>query len=274
MFIKLGLIALEGIKIMIAQQTTDLQQQYNYAAPFIGMPLWTDKSNTYGGIQTYGLNQSYIQAIIDAGGIPITIPLNLDKNQLWILFNQLDGLFLSGGSDISPELYGGKTTIAQVQYDYERDQTELTLTKWALEFNLPVFGVCRGMQMINVAAGGTLYHDLASDRPDVGKHDFFSVNADRKRIRHSIFIESNSILGNSLGDIAGVNSMHHQSVEKLGTGLRVTAISEDGLIEGIESEAHSLLLGCQWHPEELTTNPNQEKLFTYFVQTSSTAVRV
>lgn len=234
-------------------------------APLIGMPAWSDRSTTFGGVNLFALNQSYVDAVVQAGGIPVMIPLNLDQPALWTLFQRLDGLFLAGGTDIFPGLYGEAATGSEGAFDCDRDRIELQLARWALDHHLPLFGVCRGMQMINVAAGGRLYHDLAHERPEVGRHDFFAQGVERQQIRHNIFIEAGSILGQTLGEIVGVNSMHHQAVKTVGAGLRVTAISEDGLVEGIEGTDHPFVVGCQWHPEELVATPLHADLLHRFI---------
>ena len=238
-------------------------------APLIGMPTWSDDSTAYNGVSLFALNQSYVDAIVEAGGIPFMIPLNLDLDRLWALFCKLDGLFLAGGTDIHPALYDEKVAGSEGRFDDRRDVVEIQLAQWALETDLPIFGICRGMQMINVAAGGTLYHDLKIERPESDKHDFFGAGADRQVIRHNIFVESNSYLGRTLGEIVGVNSMHHQAVKELGAFLNATAISEDGLIEGIEGSEHAFVVGCQWHPEELSADPHQAQLFADFITAAS-----
>ncbi|MEM7800313.1 MAG: gamma-glutamyl-gamma-aminobutyrate hydrolase family protein [Chloroflexota bacterium] len=234
--------------------------------PLIGMPTWIDQSTAYGGVDLFALNQSYINAVVAAGGIPFLIPLNLEREGLWSIFSRLDGLFLAGGTDIHPEHYGETAEGTEGRFDDERDHTELILARWSFEHNVPLFGVCRGMQMINVAAGGTLYHDLATDLPEKERHDFPGVGEIRQQIRHNIFIEADSFLGQTLGEIVGVNSMHHQAIKTVGDRLQVTAISEDGLVEGIEYADGRFVIGCQWHPEELMDDPSQARLLTGFVE--------
>ena len=242
------------------------QEKYQTpAAPLIGIPTWNDQSTAYGGVNLFALNQSYINGIVASGGIPFMIPLNLDMEALWSIFCRLDGLFFAGGTDIYPELYGEELTGTEGRFDHDRDLIELVLARWALDYGLPLFGICRGMQMINIAAGGTLYHDLATERPKADKHDFFGVGEERKVIRHNIFVEADSYLGEALGEIVGVNSMHHQAVKEIGDRLRATAISEDGLIEGIEGIGDEFVLGCQWHPEELMDDPRQSQLLADFI---------
>ena len=246
------------------KQATHFKQQ-PYRRPVIGVPSWIDQSTAYGGVLLYAINQSYINILTAAGAIPFVIPLNLDEEQLWDLFEQLDGLFLSGGTDIDPTFYGEATTGTEGGFDAVRDESELRLARWALETDMPLFGVCRGMQIINVAAGGTLVHDLATDLPQADKHDFFAAGAERAFIRHQVYLDPYSYLGRVLGRSTGVNSMHHQVVNRVGRGLSVTAWSADGLVEGIEGNDQSFVVGVQWHPEELTADPTQAQLFIDFI---------
>ena len=245
---------------------TNLNSQSN-TAPLIGMPTWSDSSVAFNGVPLYALNQSYVDTIVEAGGIPFMIPLNLNRAVLWNLFNQLDGLFLAGGTDISPALYAEEENGKEGRFDQPRDSAEIQLARWALESGLPIFGICRGMQLINVAAGGSLYHDLATDLADVEKHDYFESGAARQTIRHNIFVESDSYLGRTLGEIVGVNSMHHQAIKDLGAGLQVVGTAPDGIIEAVEMPDHPWLVGLQWHPEVTAKqDETQQAIFDALVE--------
>ncbi|MCB0036860.1 MAG: gamma-glutamyl-gamma-aminobutyrate hydrolase family protein [Anaerolineales bacterium] len=243
------------------------QIDYKYMAvqrPLIGIPTWSDNSTVYAGIPLFAINQSYVNAVTRFGALPLLVPLNLPDEMLREIFARLDGLLLCGGTDIDPVYYGQKASNGEGKFDTARDETELKLVRWGLTADLPMLGICRGMQLLNVAAGGTLYHDLAAERPDLGRHDFFSFDRGRRQIRHTVQTTPKSYLRRTLGRSGGVNSMHHQGVRRVGEGLRVTALSHDGLPEGIEAESHPFAVGVQWHPEELTDNPQQARLFADF----------
>jgi putative glutamine amidotransferase len=131
---------------------------------------------------------------------------------------------------------------------------------------MPVLGVCRGAQVINVACGGTLYQDLHSERPDFAKHDYFPPNYERFRISHGLKIKADSRLAHALGTGHEVNSMHHQGIDRLGIGLRAVAVTDDGLVEAVEVPELPYFVGVQWHPEELArTDPHSSSLFYDFV---------
>ena len=239
--------------------------------PLIGITTWIDSSVDYAGVPLYAINQSYVNTLTAAGAIPFLIPLNLDDETLRDIFDRLDGLFLSGGTDINPIHFGEPVTGTEGNFDLLRDETELKLARWALANNLPVLGICRGMQILNVSAGGTLYHDLATDRPDTHRHDFFAGGLKRNEIRHTVSTAPYSYLHRVLGETIGVNSMHHQAVRRVGFGFHITAVSDDGLPEGIEATDHPFAVGLQWHPEELTDDLRQAQLFHDFIAVSAGA---
>ena len=141
------------------------------------------------------------------------------------------------------------------------------LTGWAITEGVPILGICRGMQLINVANGGTLYQDLNDDRPDLCRHNYFSPEFPRDRFSHGIEIAHETMLHDLFGRNTVVNSLHHQGVDQLGDGLKVIAWSENGLPEAIQSIDHELALGVQWHPEALTnSDPRQGNIFRHFVE--------
>jgi putative glutamine amidotransferase len=146
----------------------------------------------------------------------------------------------------------------------------LLLAEWALAAGMPLLGVCRGIQVMNVVCGGTLYQDLHSERPDLLKHDYFPPKFERFRIVHRIDIEPDSLLARALGGVHEVNSMHHQGLADLGEGLRVVARAEDGLVEAVELPPLPFAVGVQWHPEELAkTDQHSSSLFEEFVRAAA-----
>jgi putative glutamine amidotransferase len=238
--------------------------------PLIGVPTGREKSQRFFGLPLYIMNQTYIRVLESLGALPVLIPLQMTEATLHGIFERLDGLFLPGGEDLDPSNYDEARHPQLGAPDKERDRTELLLTRWALEAGMPVLGVCRGIQVINVVCGGTLYQDLHSQRPDLAKHDYFPPNFERYRVSHQVVIEPDSRLARALGAGHEVNSMHHQGIRQLGAALRVVARSEDGLPEGVEIPALPFVVGVQWHPEELAkTDDHSNSLFYEFVASAA-----
>ena len=234
--------------------------------PLIGVPTGREKSQRFFGLALYIMNQTYVRTLENLGALPVMIPLQMSEATLRGIFERLDGLLLPGGEDMDPSTYGAERHPQLGATDKERDRTELLLTEWALAEGMPLLGVCRGAQVINVACGGTLYQDLHSQRPEMAKHDYFPPNFERFRISHSIKIETDSHLADALGSVHEVNSMHHQGIEVVGAGLRPVALSEDGLVEAVEVPELPFMVGVQWHPEELArTDQHSSSLFYNFV---------
>lgn len=240
--------------------------------PVVGIPTQTLQS--LGGVSaeippSWVMSQRYILTLTAAGAVPWLIPL-VDEDTLRGIYEGLDGVFLPGGADIDPATYGSDPHPLCDKTDRERDRVEVALAKWALEEEKPVLGVCRGMQLINVAAGGTLYQDLAEELPGALKHDYFPFRGQafaRDHLAHEVSVASGTRLAQRMG--AGplkVNSMHHQGVRALGQGLVSTAVAPDGLIEAIEGEGNGYLVAVQWHPEALTDNDARTRgIFADFI---------
>jgi putative glutamine amidotransferase len=217
------------------------------------------------------MGQRYIQVLAAAGAVPWVIPLlQDDEATLQAIYEQLDGIFLTGGVDVDPSHYGEDRHPLCGGTDLARDWTELMLVRWAIHDRKPVFGVCRGIQAINVAGGGSLYQDIRTQHPGAIKHDYFPSPGgphQRDSLTHLIRVEAGSRLRDIVGAEEGtVNSMHHQGIKRLAPGLRATAFAPDGLIEGIEGDNGHFLVGVQWHPEELAdVRPDMRRLFTAFL---------
>jgi putative glutamine amidotransferase len=234
--------------------------------PLIGVTTGREKSQRFFGLSLYIMNQTYVRTLENLGALPVMIPLNMSEETLYGTFLRLDGLFLPGGEDIDPSNYGEDRHPLLGATDRERDRTELLLTRWAIQEGMPVLGVCRGVQMINVACGGTLTQDLHTEQPDLAKHDYFPPSFERFRISHAVTIAPDSQLAQAMGQIHEVNSMHHQGIEQVGYGLRVVAHAEDGLPEALEVPELPFVVGVQWHPEELSkTDQMSANLFYNFV---------
>lgn len=196
----------------------------------------------------WGVALDYCAAVEAAGGIPVVLPLSQDASVLEGMFSLLDGLLLPGGFDVDPIHYGEEPSRLLEDVDPLRDLTELYLARRALAEDLPIFGVCRGEQLLNVAAGGSLYQDLhAQSGRETLKH--FQETAE-ERPTHSVEIEPDTILREIVGAAnVRVNSYHHQAVKALAPGFRASARAKDGIVEAIESTTHSYAIGVQWHPE-------------------------
>ena len=233
--------------------------------PLIGIPSRSDQSGRF-GTPVFTQNRTYVAAVATTGGAPVLIPLNLDEGALRAIYERLEGLLLAGGVDVHPRHYGEAVHEKCGEIDEARDRVELMLTRWALAEGLPVLGICRGIQVINVAAGGTLYQDIASQSPGSLKHDCWPDHP-RNHLAHQVTVNGDSQLAAILGQRrVGVNSMHHQAVKDLAPSFRVVARASDGLIEAIEDHDHPFALGVQWHPEELVEDaPPMRRLFEDFV---------
>ena len=214
---------------------------------------------------TIFLPQRYCREVEKAGGVPIVLPFTRSRALLRRLIGRLDGLLISGGNfDIHPSYYGERPIKEIGAIKEERTEFELEMTDLALKRDLPVLGICGGAQAINVALGGSLYQDIATQAPHADQHE----QGERKEIGgHKVIIARGTRLEKILQRrTVEVNTTHHQAVKDVGKGLVVNATAEDGLIEGIESQRHSFVLGVQWHPEVLAPRcVPQRRIFSCFV---------
>lgn len=243
----------------------DPQAGVNRIRPLIGVPSGRERSQRFFGLPLYIMNQTYVRILENLGALPVLIPLQMSEPTLRGIFERLDGLFLPGGEDMDPATYGQERHPQLGPVDKERDRTELLLTRWAMQRGLPILGVCRGVQVLNVAMGGTLYQDLITQCPDMDKHDYIPPKFERFRISHPVQVAAESRLAQSLGHVHEINSMHHQGVKEVGAGLRVVATAPDGLPEALEAPELPFALGVQWHPEELArTDQHSADLFYHF----------
>jgi putative glutamine amidotransferase len=243
--------------------------------PVIGIP--TQTLHSIEGIppglpESWVMNQRYSRAVAAAGGLPMMIPLLEEEDILRALYDRLDGVLLPGGVDVDPATYGETPLATCGRLDSARDRVELAFARWAIEEGKPLFGLCRGLQIVNVALGGTLYQDIAAQRSDAIKHDYFpTAGYSRDHLAHGVTVTSGSRLDSLVGTAPlKVNSMHHQAVKDLAAGLVTTAVAPDGLVEAAESPAGPFLLGVQWHPESLTErDPRMHRLVAGFVEAAS-----
>ncbi len=231
--------------------------------PIIGITCTTMEPD--GGSAVNGIGTSYINAIEHADGTPILLPLIQNDSCIADFLNVIDGLLLSGGVDADPSLYGEEPQPELGRIDVDKDRVEMSLIRRALQIDIPILGICRGIQILNVAAGGTLYQDISMSSNPVLKH---RQNAPRSHATHSIDIQEGSLLLDILGHSAiRVNSFHHQAVKKIAPGFIASAATRDGIIEGIESTQHTFVVGVQFHPENMwQNNPPVANLFVAFIR--------
>lgn len=242
------------------------------ARPVIAVP--TQTLQAIDGIpedlpHSWVMNHRYFTALAEVGAAPFMVPLlEGDEGALRALFEAADGVFLAGGVDVDPASYGHELHEACGRTDPARDHIELLFARWAMAEGKPLLGVCRGMQIINVVAGGTLHQDCAVHFPESIKHDYFpTAGHARDYLAHEIEV----VEGTRLREIFGservlVNSMHHQGISVLGGGLVGSALAPDGLIEAVEVPGEAFQVAVQWHPEMLIErDAPTRKLFTAFV---------
>lgn len=211
------------------------------------------------------VSSCYVNSVIKAGGIPVVIPITTDEEVVAEQVKLLDGIILTGGEDINPLLYKEEPNITVKEVLPIRDTFDGLLLKHAIANKIPVFGTCRGQQFINVFFGGTLYQDIPTMANSYIKHN---QGGNWKIGTHTIYIKKGSWLDSVLGkDEIIVNSFHHQAVKSLAPGFKITALSKDGIVEGIERESGSFCVAVQFHPEMMQEiSPLMVELFKAFVQ--------
>ncbi len=212
------------------------------------------------------ISNAYVNAVIKAGGTPILIPLTNNTQILHNILLQIDGLILSGGGDIYAPLFNEELHPAVESYDLERDNYDILLTRMAAERQIPILGICRGHQVINVAFGGNLIQDIPSQAP----HSKVNHNQSEPRETgtHLVNIQPNSKLHQILKtDKILVNTFHHQAIHQVANGFKAVAFSEDGLNEAIESTENKSIIGVQWHPENMAVadNDSMRPIFNYII---------
>jgi len=215
----------------------------------------------------FGQKQTYIQALIRAGAAPLLIPPLTDKILLRTLYELVGGLLLPGGQDIDPARYGEKSHEKCSLFSLEHDEMELTLTRWAMDEGKPLLAICRGIQVLNVALGGSLYQDLDAQAPGVEEHAS-NPRYPGDHLSHPVAVAAETRLARILGTTSlPVNSRHHQAIKDVAPGLIVVARAPDGVIEAVEAESHPFALGVQWHPEDLAANDaRQQRIFRALVE--------
>ena len=211
------------------------------------------------------VTDAYIQAILRSGGLPLILPFVKSASAIESYVTLCDGFLFCGGNDITPLLFGEEPRKGIGRTDITLDLYQIRLMKRVLESLKPVFGICRGMQILNVAQGGTICQDLSLFSEDTFEH--MQHSSHRKDISHKIKCKKGSLLHKITGSYLFVNSFHHQTIGDPGNGISIVAKSEDGCTEAIEMPSHPFVLGVQWHPETMFRNSFEMRhLFSYFIQ--------
>lgn len=233
--------------------------------PIVGI---TSRLGTLDKLMKYPAMQAYCKAIRLAGGEPRILPSNLHDKKPESILAGVDGLLFSGGGDVSPAIYGGDNRLPHDDVIPERDDLELKLFAYAMQRSIPFIGICRGIQLINVAQGGTLYVDLPSQLGDAVPHSTIdSLPADHPA--HKVGLSTIPWLNDeSTGKEIIVNSRHHQGVQIPGRNMQILGYAPDGLIEAVQISGHPFGYAVQWHPENLANEPVSRGLFTALIEAS------
>jgi putative glutamine amidotransferase len=237
-------------------------------APIIGITA-NQVRNSYGQ-PVVQLQQAYIDAIAQAGGVPVIIASSLAAGGWETLYSRLDGVLFSGGGDIAVDRFSGAPHSRVEDVELERDSVELSLLHAAAAGGKPFLGICRGCQLVNVGLGGTLYTHIPDQLPGALDHAY--PGNMRTVLVHEVQIEEGTLAASVLAEpIVHVNSHHHQGLKDIAPDLRISGRAPDGLVEAIELPEHPFGLAVQWHPEWLTAQESTRDLFRRFVQAAGQA---
>ncbi|WP_031934535.1 gamma-glutamyl-gamma-aminobutyrate hydrolase family protein [Candidatus Hepatobacter penaei] len=230
--------------------------------PLVGITLDLQEKKSYSQFPWYALCSAYIKALTEAGGLPVALPHQ--SHLIGAYLEHVDGLIISGGDcDVSPKLYGQDDVHPSVQMKHTRTSFELAIVRSALILKMPLFGICGGEQVLNVALGGTLFQHIPDDIDHPLAHE---QSAPPTESSHVVDVVSGTKLEAIVKtESFPVNSHHHQAVRDVGPGVVVNAKASDGVIEGIELSDHPFCLGVQWHPEYMVSDADK-KIFQHFVR--------
>jgi putative glutamine amidotransferase len=235
--------------------------------PVLGMTMdyspETDKRPFSKGDDLYYENTAYVRYLEKVECVPILLPTLHDLNRVAGMVAAVDGILLTGGDDVSPEFYGEKTINSNWRIDVARTYFESRLIKEALAQQKPIYGICRGCQMLNVALGGNMYQDITTQVKNAIEHT--SPNKPNWRT-HVVLISSDSLLHSILNKRKiTVTSSHHQAIKDLVADLRIGATAEDNIIEAVDKPDEKFVLGVQWHPEVMANDPVQLQILQAFI---------
>jgi putative glutamine amidotransferase len=221
------------------------------------------------------VNASYLNAVQQAGGVPVPLPPQLTPAARGEILEHVQGVLLTGGGDVDPARFGETAHRTTTDVSAARDTLEIELTRWALAKHVPLLAVCRGLQVLNVALGGSLYQDIPSEPGSPLDHSQAELQGKARHIpTHQVKVRDGSRLAGILGALeVDVNSFHHQAIKRLGQGLVDVAWAPDSIVEGVElADADQFVVGVQWHPEELVGNdPAAFNLFAALVSRAARA---
>lgn len=234
--------------------------------PLIGVTTYNGTSAS--GNPITAVQHTYIRAVTQAGGLPLLIPSIFSEEELFDLYPRLHGIMFTGGGDISLKYFNGAPHVRIAGVDENRDAAEISLLKKAANDGKPMLGICRGMQVMNVALGGTLYTHIAEQVKGALDHDYpgdlFSA------IVHPVHVDETARAAKLFGEtLLQVNSLHHQALKDIAPPLKAAGHAPDGIVEIVELPDHPYALGVQWHPEWLTDQPVMRRLFKSFVDAAS-----
>ena len=220
-------------------------------------PLWDDKRGRI------WITPEYLQWVECAGAVPLLLPLTARTEDLFVLLEHCDGVLLTGGHDVDPSHYGASRIEACGPASMRRDEMEFSILRYCMEHGKPVFGICRGLQVMTVFFGGTLWQDLPSECPTDVQH---GMQPPYDRVVHTVKAVPGTRVGAILHDaVYPVNSLHHQAARELAGGLVCAAVSEDGAVEAVEYPQSPFCMAVQWHPEYRCDEEDSQKLDAAFV---------
>jgi len=240
--------------------------------PLIGLigGVILDQGGLFPGYERSYVNSDYVTAVLEAGGVPVILPPINDQEAIRKQLECVDAIIITGGIDVNPLIYGDEPMDKLGQIQTLRDEFDLVVIKEILEQKKPVLGICRGLQILNVAFGGTLYQDLSYNEDSYIKH---VQNTAPDVPGHSVEIMEGTKLFALLGANTTTNSFHHQAIKDLGEGFRVSARAKDGIIEAIERE-EGYVLAVQWHPEMMARKHKEmRKIFTDLIREATDSIK-
>lgn len=218
-------------------------------------------------LERHYVNDDYVVAVEKAGGVPLVIPVTRELADIGRQIRVCDGLVFTGGHDVHPRFYGDQSRQGLGLVNSRADAFQLAAARFALDEDVPVLGICRGHQILNVACGGTLYQDLSHMAGSYIKH---VQNSARYEPAHKVSLAAGSLLHGLFGGELWVNSYHHQLINRLGAGLVAAAAADDGAVEAIEAPQKKFVVGVQWHPEMMVTHSDEMLvLFRRLIDVSS-----